>query len=263
MLSVAIVCKNNAATIGRTLDSVAGLATEIVAVDSGSTDETIAILESHQARVIRTEWRGHVATKQRALEACTQPWILSLDSDESLEPDLRDAVRHALDEDDPAIDAFRVNRKVHYRGRFLDHAWQPEHRVRLVRAGRARWAGLDPHDKLEPLDPARPVPLLPGTLRHDSITTFADFLAKQAGHAATMAASMHREGARGSYLRLLTSPPGALAKQLVLKGAWRDGWRGWLAAASTGVATAMKHMVLIELTNAPESEGSDEEAQGR
>jgi len=253
MLSVAIVCRNNATTITRTLDSVVGLATEIVAVDSGSTDDTIPILESHHARVIRTEWKGHVATKQMALEACTQPWILSLDSDESLEPDLRAGIERALAEDDPRDHAFRVNRKVFYAGRFLEHAWQPEHRVRLVRAGHARWAGLDPHDKLEVLEPG-PVPLLPGTLRHDSITTFADFLAKQAGHASTMARSLHRNGARGSHLRLLISPPGAFLKQLVLKRAFLDGWRGWLAAGSTGVSTAMKHLVLIELSRRGETE---------
>lgn len=257
MLSVAIVCKNNADTIGRTLASVAGLATEIVAVDSGSTDDTIAILESHDATIIRTEWKGHVATKQMALEACTQAWILSLDSDESLEPDLRQDIKRALDDNDPAIDAFRVNRKVFYAGRFLDYAWQPEHRVRLVRDGRARWGGLDPHDKLEPIDASRPMPLLGGTLRHDSITTFAEFLAKQAAHSATMARSLHAAGTRPSYTRLLISPPGAFLKQLVLKQAWRDGWRGWLAAGSAGVATAMKHMILIERTNSHESGGSD------
>jgi glycosyltransferase involved in cell wall biosynthesis len=248
MLSVAIVCRDSAATIARTLDSVAPIATEIVALDSGSTDDTVPILESHNARVIRTDWRGFVATKQLALDACTQPWILALDSDESLEPDLAASIKRALETNDPTVDAYRVNRKVFYAGRFLDHAWQPEHRTRLVRAGQARWGGLDPHDKLEPTDPAKPVPLLPGTLRHDSITTFSDFLSKQARHAAVMAASMHREGARPSYLRLVTSPPGAFLKQLVLKSAWRDGWTGWLAAASTGVATAMKHINLIEIS---------------
>jgi glycosyltransferase involved in cell wall biosynthesis len=251
MLSVAIICRDSAATIARTLDSVAPIATEVVALDSGSIDDTIAILESHHARVIRTEWKGFVATKQLALDSCTQPWILSLDSDESLEPDLAASIKRALETNDPAIDAYRVNRKVFYAGRFLEHAWQPEHRIRLVRAGSARWGGLDPHDKLEPTDTAKPVPLLPGTLRHDSITTFADFLAKQARHAATMARSMQREGARPSYLRLVTSPPGAFLKQLILKSAWRDGWRGWLAAASTGVATAMKHITLIEITRNP------------
>src|SRR5215207_3893409 len=91
-LSVAIVCRNNAATIGRTLDSVAGLASEIVAIDSGSTDETLTLLAKHNARITQTHWRGHVATKQLALEACTQSWVLSLDSDESLTAPLLEAI---------------------------------------------------------------------------------------------------------------------------------------------------------------------------
>ena len=91
-LSVAIVCRNNDATIGRTLESVAGLAAEVVAVDSGSTDGTIPLLERHGARVIRSDWKGHVATKQMALEACVQEWVLCIDSDESLQPDLKRAV---------------------------------------------------------------------------------------------------------------------------------------------------------------------------
>src|SRR5690606_38535587 len=82
-LSVAIVCRDNIGTIGRTVESVSGLADEIVAVDSGSTDGTIELLEAAGARVLHTDWKGHVATKQMALEACGREWILCLDSDES------------------------------------------------------------------------------------------------------------------------------------------------------------------------------------
>nr|MCU0689137.1 glycosyltransferase [Phycisphaerales bacterium] len=95
-LSVSIVCKNNEATIERTLRSVHGLAGEIVAVDSGSTDGTIAMLERYGARVYREAWQGHVRTKQRAMDLCTRGWVLHLDSDESLEPGLRASVRRAL-----------------------------------------------------------------------------------------------------------------------------------------------------------------------
>jgi hypothetical protein len=245
-LSIAIICRNNEATIGRTLESVAGLAPEIVAVDSGSTDGTIALLERHGARVIRTDWRGYVATKQLALDACTREWALCLDSDESLLPELRTAIERALATDHPGTDGYLVNRKVFYRGRPLNHAWQPERRLRLVRRGRARWTGLDPHDRLELLEGA--TALLAGDLRHDSISTFPDFLAKQALHARTMAQSLRREGHTGSLLRLIASPPGAFLKQLLIKQAWRDGWPGWLAAASTAAATLMKHAALVELT---------------
>jgi Glycosyl transferase family 2 len=246
-LSVAIVCRNNDATIGRTLDSVSGLATEIVAVDSGSTDGTLPLLQRAGARIIRSEWKGHVATKQMALETCTQPWALSLDSDESLTPALRRSIEGVF-ADGPGGDGYTMNRKVYYRDRPLNHAWQPEPRLRLVRVGRARWTGLDPHDQLH-LAPGSPAPgRLEGDLRHDSISTFADFLRKQSQHSRTMAASLHTAGKRGSLVRLVISPPGAFLKQMVLKQAWRDGWPGWLAAASTAAGALMKHACLVELS---------------
>ncbi len=207
-LSVVIICKNSQATIGRTLASVAGLATEIVALDSGSTDTTIAQLEREGARVERIEWQGHIATKQLALEAARCDWILSIDSDESVETDLAEAVRDFLTRDDPTIAAARVNRKTWYAGRPLNYTWQPELRLRLVRrvdveAGLATWGGINPHDKLEvtyhgkrqPSDPARarntPVVIdLPGTLRHDSFTDMRDHLANNLRHAEVSAQSL-------------------------------------------------------------------------
>jgi glycosyltransferase involved in cell wall biosynthesis len=261
-LSAAIVCRNNAATIGRTLDSLTGrgeyagglVVGEIVAVDSGSTDGTIERIEAAASagtsvRVIRSEWLGHVKTKQKALEACSKAWVLCIDSDESVELDLAAAITRALTPPvSPSVDAFSVNRKVFYRGRPLNHAWQPERRVRLVRSGRAAWKGLDPHDVLEPAIGAT-VLGLSGTLRHDSVATFAEFLAKQATHARTMAISLHAAGKRSSYTKLALSPVLAGLKQLVLKRAFMDGYAGWLAAASSAAGTLMKHAALIELSN--------------
>lgn len=246
-LSVAIVCRNNQATIGRTLESVRGLAAEIVAVDSGSTDGTIPMLEAAGAHVIASPWLGHVRTKQLAMESCGQEWVLSLDSDESLLPDLRASIEAALPSAEAAIGGFAVNRKVFYRDRPLHFAWQPEWRLRLVRRGRAGWRGLDPHDVLAPLNASDRVERLRGDLRHDSIGTFGEFLVKQAGHARTMAGSMHREGQRGSRWRLLISPTGAFIKQLVFKQSFRDGLPGWLAAGATAASAAMKHVALLEL----------------
>ncbi|MCK6476731.1 MAG: glycosyltransferase family 2 protein [Phycisphaerales bacterium] len=250
-LSIAIVCKNSRSTIEPVLASVRGLASEIVAVDSGSTDGTIELLESAGARVIRTAWKGHIATKQMALELCEQPWVLSIDSDEPVLPDLAESIRAALTRDDPAVAGYRVNRKVWYLGEPLDFAWQPEWRLRLVRRGKARWGGVNPHDKLEVMPGAGRVEDLRGTLRHDSFVDMADYLTKQVAHSRVSAQSLVAEGRRGSYWRLVVSPAGAFFKQLVLRSAWRDGWRGWCAAGATAVATAMKHAILIELTRRP------------
>ncbi len=250
-LSVAIVCKNSSATIARTLDSVAPLATEIIALDSGSTDTTLDLLARANARVQHVEWQGHVATKQRALEACSQPWILSLDADESLTPPLAASIRAAIESDNPSIHAFELNRKVFFRGAWLHHAWQPEWRLRLVRKDAARWTGLDPHDRLDLINPSSAaLARLQGDLRHDSFLDAHDCFRKQADHARTSARSLLNDGRRASALSLLTSPPGAFFKQLILKQSFRDGWRGWIAASATAAAALMKHATLLDLQNA-------------
>ncbi len=245
-LSVSIVCKNSADTIGRTLDSVRGLADEIVAVDSGSTDATIDMLRAAGARVIESPWLGYVKTKQLALEHCTGDWVLALDSDESPLPELVKCIEAALDCPGQHT-GFMINRKVFVDDTPLNHAWQPEWRLRLVLRGHYRWAGLDPHDHLVPVNPDGSVHMLRGDLRHDSISTWDEFLAKQARHAETMARSMLAEGRGPSRLKLLTSPPGAFFKQLILRRAFLDGIPGLRAAHATARATRLKHEALFRL----------------
>lgn len=254
-LSVAVVCRNNADTIGPVLDSVRGLASQLIVVDSGSTDATMDLVNACRAWtevvLLETHWRGHIATKQLALAACARRHALALDSDEPLTPELAASVRDACARDLPAA---RVNRVVEYRGRLLLHCWQPEWRLRLVRTdlvadGRARWSGLDPHDKLEvPTDV--PVASLRGHLIHRSFPTFEQHLANQLKLQSVSARSLRADGKRGSPLKLLTSPPGAFLKQLVLKSAWKDGRAGWLAAGTAAAGALMKHMILLELDSA-------------
>jgi hypothetical protein len=261
-LSVAVVCKNNERTIGRALDSVAGLAAEIVAVDSGSTDGTIGLLERYRAKIVRSPWLGHIKTKQLALDGCTQPWVLCLDSDESVLADLAASIRDELSRDRLGITGYWTNRKAFYRNRALNYVWQPEWRLRLVRRGAAAWGGLDPHDALLPLDNRVACPRLAGTLRHDSFVTFAEHFRKQADHARTMAESLHGSKRSGSYVRLVVSPPGAFFKQLVLKRGFLDGYAGWLAAASTALGSMMKHGALIEMSHAHDAAAADEPERG-
>lgn len=254
-ISVSIVCKNNRETMTRVLQAVRPLvagsgedAGEIVAVDSGSTDGTIELLESHGARVIRSAWLGHVKTKQLALTHCTKPWILALDSDEPPDDELVSSITRVVRENDTRVSGYRVNRKLFFAGRYLDHCWQPEPRLRLVRKGFAAWAGIEPHDRLDLLPGSGDERDLPGTLRHDSFRTFSEHLERQAVYARLSAQALFERGERSGLRNILTTAPAAFLKQMVVKSAWRDGWRGVLAAASTGAGTLMKHIVLAELT---------------
>ena len=279
-LSVAIIARNNALTIRRTLASVRTIAREIVVVDSGSTDQTVEIArDEFGARIIDQPWLGHIRQKQFALEACTASWVLSLDSDESIEPELAAAIRSVVpvagDEHavaaatrpigtvsvaDPgagtvAITGYEMNRRLFMAGRWLRHAFQPEWRLRLVRRGSARWGGYDPHDQLE-LTHGR-MARLPGLLRHDAFTSVAELVRKQSAHGLRAAESYHAMGRRGSVGKLLLSPGAAVLKQLVLRQGFRDGWPGVAVSMGAGLSATVKHLALLELTMAPEqAEGS-------
>ncbi len=254
-LSFVLVCKNNEKLIGRTLETIAPLAREfggeVIALDNGSTDGTLQKLAEFGARVVPTQWMGYIKTKQAALEASRSEWTFCIDSDESLENALVIEIRKALNSPPPGVVAFRVNRKMWYRGAWLNFAWQPEWRVRLVRRGVAIWGGIDPHDKLDVLPNLGAVADLPrwAVMRHDSMEGVATFLTRQVQHSRLSAEGIYARGGRSSHVRMVTSACGAFLKQIVLKQAFRDGWRGWVAAMCMGIASGMKHAILIELQN--------------
>ena len=254
-LSFVLVCKNNEKLIGRTLETISPLAREfggeVIALDNGSTDGTLQKLTEHGARVVPTEWMGYIKTKQAALEASRSEWTFCIDSDESLEEALVMEIRKTLNSPPPGVVAFRVNRKMWYRGAWLNFAWQPEWRVRLVRRGVALWGGIDPHDKLDVLPNMGHIADLPrwAVMRHDSMEGVAAFLTRQVQHSRLSAEGIFARGGRSSHTRMVTSACGAFLKQIVLKQAFRDGWRGWVAAMCMGIASGMKHAILIELQN--------------
>lgn len=252
-LSIALTCKNSQGVLPRLLASVTPLAKEIIAVDSGSTDQTLSLLENAGAKVIHSPWLGYVKTKQIAIDACSQPWVLLLDSDESVEPELARSLQRVLAQP-PANTppGYMINRVVFYRDKPLRHAWQPEWRLRLFQRGMGHQAGIDPHDYVELRAPGQPptrvAPKLTGILRHDSFATFAEQLEKQNRYAKIMATQLAQQGRTSSTSRLVISTAGAFIKQLILRRAFLDGTPGILAAAASAHQALAKHAMLMELS---------------
>jgi len=253
-LTVVIISCDNERTIGRTLASVHSLAAHLIVVDSGSTDRTKEICAEYGATVVDHAWEGHIRQKQCALELAETEWILSLDSDESVEPDLMQAIRDVVQSDSGSVVGYEVHRRIFMNGQWLMHTWQPEWRLRLVRRDQARWGGYDPHDKLEADGQVR---RLAGTLRHDAFEDIAELVGKQVKHALRAAESYHAMRRRASMFGLLVSPPAAIFKQLIIKSAWLDGWLGCVAAVATGIGAAVKHMQLFQLTHRPTEDSAD------
>lgn len=136
-LSVAIVAHNEAANLGRTLESVAW-AGEIVLVDSGSTDETVEIARSYGAQVYYEPWKGYGPQVNSAIDKCTSPWVLSLDADEVLTPELQLEIQELL-AGNPEFPAYTVPRLNLIFGRWMRHGGlYPDRKLRLFAAGTAR-----------------------------------------------------------------------------------------------------------------------------
>jgi glycosyltransferase involved in cell wall biosynthesis len=134
---VAIVAKNEAANITRTLTSVAW-ADEIVLVDSGSTDSTIEIAKSFGAKVYQESWKGYGPTVNSALDKCGSEWILNLDADEELTPELAQEIQSLLN-GQPELNAYMIPRLNLIFGRWMHHGGlYPDHKLRLFRRGAAR-----------------------------------------------------------------------------------------------------------------------------
>ena len=173
-LSIAIVALNEEANLGRVLESVRW-ADEIIVVDSGSTDRTCDIAREYGARVVIEPWRGYTAQKNYALELCAKDWILSLDADEEVSPELAEEIRRVLAGPD-SLDGYAMPRKNLFLGRWMRHGgFYPDPKLRLFRRGKAISTGRDPHDRFEMKNGER-VGRLQGPLIHHTYPTLTLYL---------------------------------------------------------------------------------------
>jgi len=147
LLSVAIITHNEEQNLPRTLASVAW-ADEIIVVDSGSTDGTLEIARAFNARILERPWPGFAAQKNFAIAECTGDWILSLDADEELTPELQQEIRKLFIEP-PLADAFFVRRRNLFLGRWIKHGgFYPDPKLRLFRRGAAQFEDRPVHETI-------------------------------------------------------------------------------------------------------------------
>ncbi len=173
-LSVAIVAKNEEANLRRTLPTVAPLADEIVLVDSGSTDSTVALAESFGARVQHQDWLGFGPQKNFAIGQCTSDWILALDADETPSAELASAISPAIATAPPSLAGFSLPRRNYFLGRAMRHGGMyPDRKLRLFRRGCARFQDREVHESMAA---DGPVHELTADLLHHAYPTLALYL---------------------------------------------------------------------------------------
>jgi glycosyltransferase involved in cell wall biosynthesis len=147
-ISACIISFNEEDKIEDCLKSVQGVADEIIVVDSLSTDRTKEIATKYTDKIFDQEFLGHVEQKNLAVSKASHDWIISLDCDERLTPELRDSVLAVKDSLDRA-DAYKMARRTFYVYRWLNHCWYPDSKIRLFNRKTAKWGGVNPHDRVE------------------------------------------------------------------------------------------------------------------
>jgi glycosyltransferase involved in cell wall biosynthesis len=235
-ISATVICKNEAACIGKCLSSLRGVK-EIVVVDSGSTDGTLAIVEDLARgglpiRLIRQPWLGYAAQKQFALDQATEPWIISVDADEWLDEDLR-AELPRLIAADAAVAGWRLRRTLTLYGRLEPVSlWtRPELILRLVRRGRARFdESLLVHEGLVG-DGETPVSRR-GLLRHERGLPLDEQMKKEIVYARLKAEQRLERGRKPSRLKLLLNPPIYFLRIFLWNRFFLCGWAGVIHAAT-------------------------------
>ncbi len=249
-ISACVITLNEERNLGRCLRSIAPLVEEIVVVDSGSVDGTREIARKFGARVLAQEWLGYVGQKNFALDHASEAWVLSIDADEEVSPELAAAIARvkaaattAPDLDEPGSpNGYRVSRLVQYRGRWIRHGdWYPDRLVRLFRRAEARFAGGRVHEKLE-LPGAHPI--LPGHLHHFTYENAEDRARRSARYAALWAESAHEQGRRAAAWTGPVRAAGRFARGFLLKGGFLDGAVGWEIAAGNAGEVRLKYELL-------------------
>lgn len=240
-LSVIIIAKNEAEAIGGCLASVAW-ASERIVLDGGSTDGTAEIARQHGARVeVAGDWPGFGPQKNRALALASGDWVLSLDADEQVSPDLRAEIEAVMRRPD-ASPAYRMPRASRYCGRVLRHGgWWPDYVTRLFRRGQARFSEDLVHERLLV---AGDVGTLGHPLQHETYTTLDEALEKANRYSTLGAQQAFERGERATLAQACLHGFWAFFRTYVLRRGFLDGGHGLLLAVSNAQATFYRYAKL-------------------
>ena len=243
-LSVIIITRNEAAVIARCLASVSW-ADEIIVLDSASTDGTTAIADKFNAKVTTTvDWPGFGAQKNRALDIATGDWVLSLDADEWITPQLRAEIERAIAMPDH-LPAYRIPRLSSYCGRFMRHSgWWPDHVTRLFRRGVARFSDDRVHERLV-------VDGVVGTLReplsHEAIVDLGDALEKMNAYSTAGAMMQFERGKKASLAGAVGHGVWTFIRTYFLRAGFLDGREGFMLAVSNAEGAYYRYLKLMLL----------------
>ncbi len=236
-ISVIIIAYNEEKNIQRCLESVKW-ADEIVVVDGFSDDRTEEICREYTERVFQAKWNGFGKQKNLCAEKSSYKWVLNIDSDEVVSPELADEVRNLLSKE-PKFPLYKVPRKNYFGSRWVRHGgWYPDHIARLYDKTQIAFSENLVHEGLTPGDRHG---FLKSPLEHYSFRDMADYVERQNRYSSLSAEQNSSNGKEASWIDLVAKPPLAFIKTYFLKQGFREGFLGFFLAISASYYTFLKY----------------------
>ena len=241
-ISACIISLNEENKIEDCLKSLAGVADEIIVVDSHSTDKTLQIAAKYTQNVIQQAFLGYAAQKNLAVGKARFDWILSLDCDERLSPQLRAsilAIKDTLDRHD----AYEMARKTFYVYRWMNHCWYPDRKIRLFNKHKARWDGINLHEKVR-VDSKR-VHTLDGDILHYSFDSISAHIQTLDRFTEIAADEVIKKGKKVSLFSPMGHAAWMFIRMYFLKRGFLDGLAGLVASVLSFVHVFVKYSKVL------------------
>lgn len=246
-ISVAIITYNEEKNIERCLKSVMGIADEIIIVDSFSTDNTVTIAKTFEAKVYDMKFLGYAEQKNLANSLCTHELILSLDADEVLSPELFQSIKNVKEQLD--ADAYEIKRLTNYAGKWVKHCgWYPDKKIRLFKKSKAQWAGPRLHEILVLTKEAK-IKTLNGDLLHYSFHSEEDHLKQIDKFTNISSEELFSKGKKTSTYHLYLKPILRFFTDYIIKLGILDGATGYTVCKNSAYAAYLKYYKLKKLWN--------------
>lgn len=251
-ITVIIPCQNEESNIAACLESVKW-ADEILVVDSFSNDATVEIARRYTDRILQHEYINYAAQNSWAIPQATHDWVLIVDSDERVNPPLRDEIIELLREG-PQKEGYRMYRDNYLFNQLIKHTgWGGDCVLRLFRRDQARYVEKRVHAEIKMQDSG----LLRGRLTHYSVSDMSSWVKKINRYSSWKAQDKSERGVRLPLLHLFFRPPMRFAKDFFLRRGFLDGWRGFLIASMSAFAELIMSAKLIQGKNFNQSEKRD------
>ena len=245
-LSVAIITFNEERNISRCLESISGIADEIIVADSGSTDSTVTICKNFNAKVVHHPFKGHIEQKNFALSQCTNDYVFSIDADEALSSELKKSILFI--KENWISEGYSFNRLTNYCGKWIKHCgWYPDEKLRLFKKNAGEWAGTNPHDQFI-LHAGCKSAKIQGDLLHYSYYSIKEHLDQVNRFTEIGSKSAFSLGKQSNLVLILVKPIVRFIRDYIFHLGFLDGYYGFVICKISSHATFIKYVKLYELS---------------